>query len=76
MSTYQKLDAQIIESIMAGEHPLYSRIVTEAKRIAEATGREEFRVVDGRLTALRKAGKIAADRKAPAGWVVVKEPQQ
>lgn len=71
MTTYSTLDAQITQAIQAGQHPLYARqVCVEARRIAEASGREEMRIIDGRLQALRKAGSIAADRKAEAGWTI------
>lgn len=60
MSQYQKLDQRIMEAIRARKNPLYFHTVSEeATRLAEATGREDFRIIDGRLQALRKAGKIA-----------------
>lgn len=71
MRTYVVLDAEIVKAIQADSHPLYARNVgAEARRIAELSGREEFRVIDGRLQALRKAGLIAPNRKAPAGWML------
>ena len=71
MSTYDTLDAEIKDAITAGRHPLYAgNVCAEARRIAEATGREEFRVIDGRLQSMRKAGTITADRKANAGWAI------
>lgn len=71
MSTYTALDLAITQAIQAGRHPLYAReACAEARRIAKLSGRDEMRVIDGRLQALRKAGKITADRKADAGWTV------
>ena len=68
---YMMLDGLIVCAISCGKSPLYFAPVTsEAKRIADATGREDFRVTDGRLQALRKLGIIKADRKSPAGWVM------
>jgi hypothetical protein len=40
----------------------------ECEKLAEATGREAFRVMDGRLQALRKSGKI--EYKTGYGWAV------
>ena len=76
MSTYAKLDAEILRAITARRNPLYSApCATEAKQIAEATGREEFRVIDGRLQSMRKAGRIRHMTKAESnglgGWHVV-----
>ena len=71
MSTYATLDGEILAAIRSGKHPLYARNVhVEAKRIADLMGRQEHRVIDGRLQTLRKAGKIVAHRKAIAGWVL------
>ena len=59
MSTYEALDKAILSAVSNGASPLYERKVgQEAKRIAELSGREDFRVIDGRIQALRKAGQI------------------
>jgi hypothetical protein len=60
---YDKLDALIFENIKsAGEARLYKatggKALEEARRLAELTGREDFRVLDGRLQALRRRGLI------------------
>lgn len=71
MTTYSALDEAIVAAIRTGKHPLYAAKVCSAARvIAEASGREEMRVIDGRLQALRRAGRITANRKADAGWVL------
>ena len=71
MSTYATLDGEILAAIRSGKHPLYARNVhVEAKRIADQMVRQEHRVIDGRLQAMRKAGKIVAYRKAISGWVL------
>ena len=67
MSKYDRLDAVIIAAIREGRRPLYARTVSaEASQLAAESGREEFRVIDGRLQALRKAGHIEHDTKH--GW--------
>lgn len=43
-----------------GEIESASDVCDEANRIAELTGRESFRVIDGRLQALRKKGLICS----------------
>lgn len=59
MSQYFELDARIIAAIRQDRSPLYCRHVSqEANRIATATGRDSFRVIDGRLQAMRKSGRI------------------
>lgn len=70
---YEELDKQIIETVAERRHPLHEkRVNEEARRIAGLTGREDFRVIDGRLQALRKAGKIRHATKAESngqgGW--------
>jgi hypothetical protein len=75
---YEKLDSLIIKAIYENErNPMYKRdVAAEALRIAKATGRDDMRIIDGRLTALRKAGVIRYLKKpeAPeqkAGWYLV-----
>jgi len=72
---YEELDKLIIEAITRRESPLYNkRINEEAARIANATGRDDFRVIDGRIQVLRKAKKIRHFKKAESngqgGWHV------
>jgi len=72
---YEELDKRIIEAITRRESPLYNkRINEEAARIANATGRDDFRVIDGRLQVMRKAKKIRHLKKAESngqgGWHV------
>lgn len=68
MSTYQQLDELIVEAIRQRRNPLYaSSVCGESCRLAALTGREEFRVIDGRLQALKRAGKIKFARKAGLG---------
>lgn len=60
---YDKLDALIVEAIKAaGEASLTlvsgGAVGAEAARIAAAQKREDFRVIDGRLQALRRRGLI------------------
>ena len=55
MYQYDKLDWLIVSTIKECGDPLYARVVRdEADRIAEATGRKSFRIIDGRLQYLRK----------------------
>ena len=75
MSQYDELDKRIIAAIEKRKNPLYeSACFAEADRIAFAMGRESFRVIDGRLQALRKAKRIHHMTKAEAngagGWHV------
>lgn len=67
MSKYERLDATIIAAISEGRSPLYAKTVNaEADKLASVSGREGFRIIDGRLQALRKAGRIGHDSKL--GW--------
>ena len=70
---YELLDSLILERAVEGWRSTYALmwgvVRYECERIADASGRESFRVLDARLQALRKAGKIAYTSKA--GWSVV-----
>lgn len=72
---YEKLDDQIINAINERRNPLYDKSANvEAERIAEETGREAYRIIDVRLQALRKAGKIRhftkGESNGKGGWRV------
>lgn len=72
---YEELDSRIIKAISARKHPLYtSNVRSEAARIAAGTGCDDFRVIDGRLQVLRKAGKIRhltkGESNGQGGWHV------
>ena len=61
MSKYIEIDRRIIDCIRSGQgvHPLYDkRVNQEADRLEMLTGREAFRIIDGRLQALKKRGEI------------------
>ena len=80
MNTYQELDRRIVEAIRARKSPLYeSRVGNEARRLELLTGREDFRIIDGRLQALRKANVIAFKTKhkdnGKVGWYLVEEKE-
>ena len=74
MSDYDKLDQLIIESIGRDGPMRCSRVWAEALLIARETGRDQMRVVDGRLTALKKAGRIRYVKASNggSGWEVTK----
>lgn len=56
---YGLLDVYILNSVISSGSCRYKKSVRdEALRIANATGRDVDRVIDGRTQALRKAGKI------------------
>lgn len=75
MSKYEKLDALILREITIQKNgaPLMTimqgDVSDEARRIARACNREGYRVLNGRLQALRKGRKIEYDNKA--GWKLV-----
>ncbi len=69
---YDALDALILARI--GSQPksftaifANSEIYATCRVIAQENGREPFRILDGRLQALRKKGKIQSTTK---GWVL------
>ena len=71
---YELLDSLILgRAASAGRSTSFflmtGAIRDECERIADATGRDAYRILDGRLQALRKAGKIAYTSKA--GWALV-----
>ncbi len=74
---YEELDRRILDAVKRNTSPLYdSTVNSEAVRIAAATGREAFRVTDGRLQALRRKKRIQWLTKAAApghcgGWRLV-----
>lgn len=76
MNKYDQLDALILKAIALRKSPIYfGPCDAEARRIAAATGRDSFRVIDGRLQALRKLGRVKFLTKAQAngsgGWKIV-----
>jgi hypothetical protein len=76
MSTYDKLDSLIVDSIRAGRRSFSlifnSKLVSkEAERISDMLGRDSDRIVDSRLQALRKRGLIRY--LSFSGWVVISE---
>lgn len=72
MSQYTEIDRRIIDCIRnrQGAHPLYDRHVNrEANRLAMLTGRYSFRIIDGRLQALKKRGEISYSTITRA-WII------
>lgn len=72
---YEKLDELIIRAVGTfRQSPMYvGSVAAEGKRIADATGRDDMRVIDGRVQYLRRNGRIAYYNKAQApggkaGW--------
>lgn len=75
---YQTIDSLIVSAVERRQNPLYDRpTVSEAERIATLRNREPFRVIDGRLQALRKRRVIEYRTKARAngraGWYLVRQ---
>lgn len=70
MTNYIKLDALIVDAVRSGAaqfafiHAGHAR--DEAERIARETKRDAYRVIDGRLQALRRGGVLAFTSKG--GW--------
>lgn len=72
VSQFQQLD-DLIVARLAGKGiqftPLFSSndVRKESQRLGDALGREPFRVLDGRLQALKRKGMISYGTKT--GWV-------
>lgn len=70
MSQYANLDRAILSRLRREPMRLVvlnaQEVRAESERLAEASGREPFRVLDGRLAALKRSGKIAYSSKT--GW--------
>ena len=76
MSQYDRLDELIVERVKAqGVVKLIplsgGDVATEATALAADTGREDFRIIDGRLQALRKRGVLQHDSKR--GWMLTNQ---
>lgn len=68
---YTAFDTQLLALIaggMSGFTGLAVRLADESKQFCEKPKDEAFRVVDRRLQALRKAGRIGHDSKR--GWLI------
>ena len=68
---YEKLDSLIFERVRESKKPLWTvslgpLVMGEAKRIADTNNRQPYRVIDGRMQALRKKGVIKYEG---GGWV-------
>jgi len=71
MSQYDKLDDLIQQRLAYSEgmsllHLSGGDVREECERLAAATGRESFRILDGRLTALKKLQSVEFVRRK--GW--------
>jgi hypothetical protein len=76
---YTRLDAEIIEQISKGKSNftgIYIAVSMTVARIIESTGKksDDWRVVDRRLQALRKAGRISYLGRG--GWVIGKDEKE
>lgn len=67
---YEKLDALLLKEIAALNGPHSLPVKNEVYRLGKSTRRKQSRILDGRLQALRKAGKI---RYANGKWWGVTE---
>lgn len=76
MSQYDKLDSLIIERVKTQGPVKFPSlhggdVAAEAAALAAGTGREDFRIIDGRLQILRKRGALRYDTKQ--GWMLAGE---
>jgi len=73
VSTYDKLDQLISIRIASGHNRLaalsWGDVGVETRRLEALTGREAFRILDGRLRQLRKSG--VATYSAKDGWRII-----
>lgn len=79
---YAALDSAILDAICAGRREFSDiayrgEVDARAKALASAESAPSWRIVDRRLQAMRKAGKLTykrASKKNPGGgWAIVKE---
>jgi hypothetical protein len=76
MNQYDEIDRLILERIGRDDQGVEltylntNMVRAEAERIANATGRVAYRVLDGRLQALRNREKIKFNSKL--GWLLVR----
>lgn len=78
MSKYDTLDAAILKAIRRGKTKFFDidadlSVHALSNRIGDATGVVGWRIVDRRLQALRKAGRIVY---AKGAWSVVEPEEQ
>lgn len=65
---YEYIDDLIVEAVRHGRSALYDRdVVRESERLERRVGRLPFRIIDGRLQALRKRGVIEYRAKKATG---------
>lgn len=71
---YDTIDSLILEACEKGEHPFnYRPVYLEANRLAKETHRHSERIIDGRLTALKRQGQIIFQRPYPKSkkrWMI------
>ena len=78
---YEELDKRILASVRQKNNPTYDTFVRrESNRIADETGRDAFRVTDGRLQSLRKRKLIEwftkhEDPDRCSGWRLTEHNQ-
>ena len=73
---HEHIDDLIVAAVRQRRSPLYARdVVRESERLERRVGRLPFRIIDGRLQALRKRGVIEYRTKkatgGEAGWYLV-----
>ena len=79
MASYDKLDAAILENIRLGRS--FFQTIQASKSVIEESSLQSilrgqpqtWRIVDSRLQALRKAGRITFVRGPKGGWQVAGE---
>jgi len=80
MSQYAKLDELIRKTLALGPWQFVElrsgELWAECVRLESVTGRDDFRILDGRLQALRRAGKIRfTGARVGEGWALTGDQQ-
>lgn len=70
MKSYSELDAAILAHVASGSkaHPMYARKINGIARGLLNPTQSVARLIDRRMQAMRKAGRLAFSRKS--GWSV------
>lgn len=71
VSKFDELDAAIVARIAnGGPHPMHCPYCQVASHNVMRSNQDAMRVIDGRMTALKKAGRIAYSRRL-AKWEIL-----
>ena len=72
LDIYGHLDGLIVDAVAHGRSPYYdARVCAVVAAICAGAWRDEFKVVNGRLRALRRVGRLQKNGRGP--WRVPEE---